>query len=128
MKTIKFRAWDMHFNMMLNDLHIYDSFNEKITFKDRYVIEQFTGLHDKSGKEIYEGDIVRAHAFYFDGNEAEREFVGTVMYSDWCSFGIQDAKPRYGSGGWYEFSDTSHFEDTCIEVLGNIHENPDLIP
>lgn len=87
---------------------------------------QFTGLHDKNGKEIYEGDIVTAHNFYFNG-DFDNDNNGTykVLYEqESCGFFllcIDD--PDSG----LHFYDTSHFEEPCIEVIGNIYENPDLL-
>lgn len=74
-------------------------------------IGQYTGLTDKNGKKIFEGDIVRIHLL--GGIE-----IGQITYSEMsCRFKFAD---KYGS--------TYGFDDTCtFEVIGNIHDNPELL-
>ena len=62
MREIKFRAWDNKQNKMRNDGFsiYYDGsiqFADSIESKD-FILMQYTGLKDKNGKEIYEGDIL----------------------------------------------------------------------
>lgn len=104
MREIKFRAWDEK-----NKLYI---FFDKTDILDGYGFElidfsipwsdwdQFTGLHDKNGKEIYEGDILT----WFD----RKDQIWEVKWENIFSF-----------SSW-------HPVDKCI-VIGNIHENPELI-
>ena len=80
-------------------------------------VGQYTGLKDKNGKEIYEGDIVMAK------DDVSILYVvkfGQYMYSDACFFlqEISDTNPplRFFSRG---------IDQT--EIIGNIHENPELI-
>ena len=67
---------------------------------------QFTGIHDKNGKEIYEGDILE--------NQKERS---VVYFEDGC-FYVKFKDCRYRIGG---------FDRNYIRVIGNIHENPELL-
>lgn len=91
---------------------------------DMDTVGQFTGLKDKSGKEIYEKDIVRAHYFWFDGNhDADGECVGVI---EMCDFTWGISFTEKGEMFFMPFTSTSHFEEPCIESLGNIYENPDL--
>lgn len=86
------------------------------------VIQQFTGVLDKSGAEIYEGDILNGHYFGFNGNETDNLFSGgRVISSQWATFGIGT------DVGWFEFCETSHFEEPCLEVIGNIFQNPESL-
>lgn len=75
-------------------------------------IRQYTGLLDKDGKEIYEGDIVKVND----------TFVTDVIYSD-GQFGVV-TKSVY-SHGRYVFEGLNHWE--IIEVIGNIYQNPELL-
>ena len=67
-------------------------------------VGQFTGLHDKNGKEIYEGDIVLI-----------REGIAVITF--------------YCGSFWCDFWTMLLLSDRCVEVevIGNIHENPELI-
>lgn len=87
--------------------------------KNWYIIEKCTGLKDKNGKLIFEGDIVRARnpsktvydkltvtyeifssAFMMSNGDKLKNYLGAFFAKDWC---------------W------------DIEVIGNIHENPELL-
>lgn len=75
-------------------------------------VGQFTGLYDKNGKEIYEGDIVRCN-----------EFVYEVVYESkrFASFALRRDKDMYD----HYFGEAMEC-DAC-EVIGNIHDNSDLM-
>lgn len=117
-REIKFRAWDKKNNKMLgvseigNLMFAYGENYDHIT-KYEADIMQFTGLLDKNGKEIYEGDIVNCNLPKADWTlEENKKFA--VQWSD-ILLGFTN-----GSHGFlYEYSD--------FEVIGNIYENPELI-
>ncbi len=80
---------------------------------DVNTIGQYTGLHDKNGKEIYEGDIVKALI-------SGRWFVGKVIYehSGFTIDVMNNKELEFGRRGIIE-----HW----TEVIGNIYENPELL-
>jgi uncharacterized phage protein (TIGR01671 family) len=94
-------VWDMHpFNT-----------NEECTMEVvPSTIGQFTGLTDKNGKEIFEGDIVRSFS-------SGKEHIGVVNWNKlFSSWHIGEYATLYGS---------ENFSDN--EVIGNIHDNPELL-
>jgi uncharacterized phage protein (TIGR01671 family) len=128
MREIKFRAWrknnnDMlHFNLvgvsrchsdifekgkfvcgLGGGLHIHDALEKK------YPIMQYTGVKDKNGKEIYEGDILRSKSDWED----RPHYIGPVIHSEGI-FMVDDKCGTFLKKDW-------------VEVLGNIYENPELL-
>lgn len=138
MRDIKFRAWDKVSKKMLmiglvdlDDMTVYSaksgdfrcsyqkktkcSKNENFEDVKRLVFMQYTGIKDKNGKEIYEGDI-----FATDNNH---NF--TVIYEDTRFIGVDGDR----SGNGYVCCVDSCYKNgsSSIEVIGNIYENPELL-
>lgn len=93
-------------------------------------VGQFTGLLDKNGKEIYEGDILRGDEYPFNCDGVDNYFAEIVWADNVCGFyRITHKKPQscvsgMSHGIWSELDD----EDAkSFEVIGNIHDNPDLL-
>ena len=122
-EEIKFRAWDRRRKKMhMVGAIVWD--NGKIVEVDadngdlikRYELMQYTGLTDKNGTPIYEGDLVRCI-----GSSGENE-TGVVAWDE-------------SDLAWYIENPTGMsialcFYQSCIrsiEVIGNIHNNPDLL-
>lgn len=110
-----------------------------------WIITQFTGLKDKNGKEIYEGDIYLAHRSYMPGRWHKRkgypDRITVICVVEWSIY----------NAGWEPkeispIKEHIEFEKNCpyyyyntslmgaqdgnadwIEVIGNIYENPELI-
>lgn len=99
---------------------------------ETHTIGQFTGLHDKNGKEIYEGDIVKNKEVGGYG----LEYIGVVRYyEEDCRFGIDTTitnkftKRLLFTDGECSFNDghcTIEYYNE-YEVLGNIFDNPELL-
>ena len=136
MRTIKFRAWykGCQFPLDLQNLEDYEkpqmiynvqklydgsgadlngilggysAFGSLVNNED-FVIQQFTGLTDKNGKEIYEGDICNTR----DGDLLTcydyNSFIYMVLFSE-------------------EHSGVNGYSQKELEVIGNIYENPELL-
>jgi len=120
-REIKFRVWDKFQNKFLDHSCYFNSkdFNEFTAF-DRYfkcdeegcIVQQYTGLKDKNGREIYEGDIIQLE---------NAPYKYEVVWNKW-HWGI-DSK---GIVTDFIQSFTIAVEERCI-VIGNIFENPDLL-
>ena len=84
----------------------------------RETVGQFTGLTDKNGKKIFEGDIVKFHTETYT---QEYDTIGVIEYFN-GAFGI-----AYGNGKHLlEFNSMSMYV-RWYEVIGNIHDNPELL-
>ena len=125
MRELKFRVWseeDKEYRTDCKLRYLFTSptglpstaYNEE---GDRFDIEQYTGLKDKNGKEIYEGDIIREKWFDEDARRGENR-VGKCEY-------FTDGFVCWFVGG--RFIPLGMFPVSHIEVIGNIHDNPELM-
>ena len=96
-------------------------------------VGQYTGLKDKNGKRIFEGDVIKIeHSDYaFDGMSlGYRTEQGMVAYDSMGMIGIVVEKYK-GENVWSDFFHvlglTDRIEDWYFEVIGNIHDNPELL-
>ena len=141
MREIKFRAWNNLLKVMRHDsLQVLEVMADVMLQKDidagRYIPMQYTGLKDKNGKEIYEGDIVliedeQKERILDDGSGPVEpcNHLAPVLFQD-GSFGVNIMHPALGlaTRGFWSFRDiNSELGLTEFEVIGNIYENPELL-
>ena len=133
MRELKFRAWDIKNNHYVN-VHrlILDQFgaidyadvvyNGKLykLYPSEVIIEQYTGLEDKNDKEIYEGDIVKTKSPDMPNFNAGAIVMQQQMY-------LIINTPTYNDPRHSHSETLGYYCDTECEVIGNIHENPELL-
>lgn len=88
---------------------------------DPATVGQYTGLKDKNGKRIFEGDIVAQN--WYDYTEPAEDSFGEVVFCEYdCSFSVMDVEKDgiVPLGRCHAY----HWE---VEVIGNVHDNPDLL-
>lgn len=118
MRDIKFRVWTG--SQMLSAFTLFDIQNELASVSTRDTIMQYTGVDDKNGKPIYEGDIVEGICLgYYD----KERFKDVVEFSN-GSFCFSKEKWKDGTHDWYSIE---NYYSGDLEVVGNIYENPELL-
>lgn len=130
-REIKFRAWHKGVGEMVRvtSLHFHDdgtmnvslkpltkvSVNDAMVRGNEVELMQYTGLKDKNGKEIYEGDVV---------GWVEHPQVREVVSFEGASFRIT----KVGTKDYIHLDEAAAFHGgECLEIIGNIYENPELL-
>jgi len=123
-REIKFRAWDATHQVMLEVYNIRfgnilqgrhegpKSLHDCGCGIDAYILMQFTGLHDRHGKEIYEGDVVR---------ESDNDLVFAIEWDAECA--MYKMPKAYDE----EYTYSIGAIPTELKVVGNIYESPELL-
>lgn len=153
-REIKFRAWDKENECYLYDIQdAYDTLSGHVKYDDgenacydedcfgdfldneRYVVEQFTGMKDKNGREIYEGDLFEHRFGYVVFDDPPHDEMGTecglVVLED-GQFGVKI--PGLGVYNLYglllregHLDNMSKDDLFVMKIAGNIYENPELL-
>ena len=131
MREIKFRAWDGETFLYIDLNNIEDKVS--LDYLELFLKcdkQQYTGLKDKNGKGIYEGDIIKNYWW-----SIYKEDIGNMWE---VKFGLHETSSGdyYASGAYGWYGETNNKEqhtlhnipnDEGLEVMGNIYENEDLL-
>jgi uncharacterized phage protein (TIGR01671 family) len=115
MREIKFRVWD-NVDYMSSPFTLHGLMFSEIEFTTDCPIMQYTGLKDKNGKEIYEGDILTdgERRFKIEYLDAILQFKITIITNE-----IKE---------WQKIWEMSSFSNCAkLEIIGNIYENQSLL-
>jgi uncharacterized phage protein (TIGR01671 family) len=143
---LKFRVWDSnqkriwyvgerngfeYYNVSLDICQSWEATRARMCYGHSRNAEdalmQWTGLKDKSGREIYEGDILRRFYYVRDNEEVN---IGVVkQFQPWCGFNFEHTKNERDSGTLDQFRNGIGTDGrvASLEVIGNIYENPNLL-
>ncbi|WP_054759830.1 YopX family protein [Secundilactobacillus collinoides] len=138
---IKFRAWDINEKRMLKvyrlsfdgpiegtQVHCYlDDRGSKGSKEYSYdgdglILEQYTGLKDANGKEIYEGDILATSSVICGSSVTD--YITPEWREEYAGF-FWGEKQFYACLG--EWDNEIKYPQTFPEIIGNVHENPELL-
>ncbi|RDF83277.1 YopX family protein [Lacticaseibacillus paracasei] len=134
-REIKFRAWietgnetdDYVEPMTIQQMiHSKESTFSLEQLNDLVDFEQFTGLHDKNGREIYEGDIVSFGSVWNNGDneDIDEEFhIGVVEYDPHDA--VYNVNCEESGEHRFLFMEVVNYDG--FGVIGNIFENPELL-
>ena len=126
MRDIRFRAWDKNLKVML-EKYAFQGINGELhpaLYKDHcpnLILMQYTGLLDKNGKEIYEGDIVK---FLYSQPVKGITFYEVYWREEVAGFEFLEFCDKDTKESWMPSWDHCA---ACGDVVGNVYETPELL-
>ena len=125
MREIKFRAWDGKEMVLHNSLYEFQCQNLTKKEMEGVVYLQYTGMKDKNGKEVYEGDVVladRPHEDWEEPDDVEKVYA-VVVYNSPSFYAkyLNEDLNKFVSG------QNGFILRPYNTVIGNIYQNPELI-
>lgn len=119
MRQIKFRAWNEHMNFMEEPRDLFEI--PSSWDSDFMILMQYTGVKDKNGKEIYEGDIIKANDKHNIWNIDGDYSFGIVVFNN-AEWQLTEDRGGYNNCAMNLFTMKKDFK-----IIGNIYENPELL-
>lgn len=118
---IKFRAWDKEHKLMRDGDELKGLTLDALDASD-FKLEQFTGLKDLNGKNIYEGDILSTSSVIYGNNITD--YLKVEWREDYAGFFCGEKQLFECLSDW---DNDIKFSQTFPKIVGNIYENPELL-
>jgi len=119
MREIKFRVWDsIYSTMTYGNIDVRAYLDRNGISRNSYILNQFTGLKDKNGKEIYEGDIVSF--IVSDENRHTFDMIGEVDFEEF-EYVVYTNEDKWPCVSFHVI------ELKNLEIIGNVYQNPELL-